>query len=319
MSVDLTLTINEYDRIQPIVDGDVQVEGVDLDILNVTPGELFWQLAHHPDQYVLTEQSLSTHVLWTSKGDNPYVGIPAFPSRFFRHSGVFLPAGSDIEEPADLKGKTVGGWPEYQTTAVTMIRGMLDHEYDVAPTDMTWYTEREEKRPLELPSDLDLSVIPPEKSLYTMLENGEIDAMFSPVLPQSLGDKVKRLWPDFKHVEMEYYEQTNVYPIMHLICLHREVHEQHPWIAMNLYQAMTKAKNMAMDRLYDTGGAKVTLPWITHHIEETREVLGDDYWPYGYQDNYDTLDAVCQFSYEHGLSDRRVDPSELFLDDFITT
>ena len=319
MSVDLTLTINDYDRIRPLETGDVEVEGVDLDILNVTPGELFWQIANHPDQYILTEQSLSTHVLWTSKGDNPYVGIPAFPSRFFRHSGIFLPADSDIEAPQDLAGKTVGGWPEYQTTAVTMIRGMLEHEYDVAPTDMTWLTERREKRPVDLPSDLDLTVIPEHENLYAMLETGEIDALFSPVLPDSLGDTVKRLFPDFKQAEMDYYEKTNIYPIMHLVCLRREVHEEHPWIAMNLYQAMTRAKNQVMEALYDTGGAKVTLPWITHHIEETREVLGDDYWPYGFRENYDTLEGICQFSYEHGLSDRRVEPEELFLDDFITT
>jgi 4,5-dihydroxyphthalate decarboxylase len=320
MSVDLTLTVNHgYDRVRPIETGDVPIEGIDLDIVHVPPGELFTQIAVNPRSYEVTEQSFSTHTLWTSKNENPYVGIPVFPSRFFRHNGIYIPEGSDIEEPADLKGKTVGAFITYQETAVVMMRGMLDDEYDVLPSEIEWVLQSEERIPFEYPEDVDISIVGPDENVLEMIGTGDLDALLSPVMPPAYGDGVKRLFEDFKRIEQEYVRETNVFPIMHLIAIRRDLYEENPWIATSLWDAFSEAKEKTMDRLYDTGGLAATLPWLLDHIEETREVLGEDYWPYGFQNetNYRTIDTLCRYSYKHGLSERRVQPEELFVEEFL--
>ena len=318
--VNLTLTINHgYDRTRPIETGDVPVEGINLDITHVPPGELFTQIAANPHAYEVTEQSFSSHVLWTSKDENPFVGIPIFPSRFFRHNCIYVHEDAGIEEPRDLVGKTVGGFITYQETAVVMMRGMLDDEYDIAPSDVEWVFQSEERIPFEYPNDIDITQTTDNNSVLEMIGTGELDALLSPVMPPAFGDTVERLFDDFKAVEMDYFERTGVFPIMHLIAVRRDIIEENPWVATSLWEAFNEAKEKTMDRLYDTGGLATTLPWLLDHIEETREVLGDDYWPYGFQDdvNYRTIDTLCRYSYEHGISERRVDPEELFLDEFL--
>ena len=320
MTVDLSLTINHgYDRVRPIETGDVKVEGIDLDITHVPPGELFTQIPQHPQAYDVTEQSFSSHVLWTSKDENPYVGIPVFPSRFFRHNGIYVNEDADIDEPADLRGKKVGIFITWQETAVVMMRGMLDEEYDVAPEDVQWILQSEERIPFEYPEGVDISHVTGNDSVLKMIGTGELDALLSPVMPPDFGDGVRRLFPNFKEVEQDYFQRTGVFPIMHLIVVRRDLIEENPWIATSLWDAFVEAKGKAMDRLYDTGGLAATLPWLLDHIEETREILGEDYWPYGFQNdvNYETIDTLCRYSYQHGVSQRRVQPEELFLDEFM--
>lgn len=320
MSIDLRLTINHgYDRVRPIETGDVSVEGIDLEITHVPPGELFTQIPEQPNAYEVTEQSFSSHVLWTSKDENPFVGIPVFPSRFFRHNGIYVNDQSDIQEPADLKGKDVGIFITWQETAVVMMRGMLDEEYDVAPADVNWILQSEERIPFDYPEGVDISHVEGNDSVLRMIGTGELDALLSPVMPPAFGDGVSRLFPDFKTVEQDYFERTGVHPIMHLIVVRRDIIEDYPWVATSLWDAFVEAKEKAMDRLYDTGGLAATLPWLLHHIEETRDILGEDYWPYGFQDevNYRTIDTLCRYSYEHGVSQRRVQPEELVLDEFL--
>ena len=319
MAVDLTLTINHgYDRVRPIETGEVSVEGVNLDFAHVPPGPLFTQIAEHPDAYEVTEQSLSTHVLWTAKEENPFIGIPVFPSRFFRHSGIYLPEDSGIEHPTDLVGKTVGAFITYQETAVVMMRGMLEDEYGVAPSDVSWVLQSKERVPFDYPDDVDVTVTEPAQSVLRMIETGELDALLSPRAPAALGDGVKRLFEDYKDIEQAYFRDTGVFPIMHLICIHRDVYEEQPWIATSLWDAFVEAKEKSIARLTGGGGLSATLPWLYDHVEETRTVLGEDYWPYGFRNeiNQKTLDTICRYSYEHGLSGRRVQPHELFAEEF---
>jgi len=320
MTVNLELTINHgYDRVRPIETGQVAVEGIDLDITHVPPGELFTQIAAHPNAYEVTEQSFSSHVLWTSKNENPYVGIPVFPSRFFRHNGIYVHEDADIEEPQDLRGKTVGGFITYQETAVVMMRGMLDDEYGVEPSEVDWVFQSEERIPFEYPDDVDITHTEGNDNVLEMIGTGELDALLSPVMPPAYGDTVERLFENFKEVEQEYFRRTGVFPIMHLIAVRRDIIDDHPWVATSLWDAFVEAKEKAMDRVYDTGGLAATLPWLLDHVEETRDVLGEDYWPYGFQNevNYETIDTLCRYSYEHGVSERRVQPEELFLDEFL--
>ena len=318
MALDLTFAIGDYDRVRPLRTGDVDPEGLDLTLVDRPPGELFKQVAEH-QQFELTEMSLSTFTLWTSMGDCPYIGIPVFPSRFFRHSALYVNDDAGIDEPDDLKGKTVGVLPEYQITAATFARGMLQHQYGVHPEDVTWMAGREEKIPVELTEGLEKRVAGPDRDLEAMLETGEIDALLSTLIPESLGDGVSRLFPDFKEREKEYYAETGIFPIMHTVVVRKDVYEAHPWVVNQVYEAMEEAKNLEMRRLYNTDALHATLPWLIDHVEESREAFGEDYWQYGFEPNEHVVEALTQYSYEQGLSRRKVDPEELFVDELLHT
>lgn len=313
MAIDLDFAIGDYDRVRALRTGAVTVPGVDLTVVDVPPGELFKQIAEF-EQFPLTEMSLSTYTLWRARGDCPYVGIPAFPSRFFRHSAIYVNDDAGIDAPEDLIGRRVGVMPEYQITAATWVRGLLQHEYGVHPEDVTWYAAREEKIPVKLTDGLEKHVVDPTADLEAMLESGELDALVSTLIPDALGSGISRLFSDFKQAEIEYYEQTGVFPIMHTVLLHETVHERHPWVANAVYNALVEAKERAVDRLYNTDALAVTLPFLIDHIEEARAVFGDDYWPYGFQPNYATVDTLTDYSAEQGLATRKVEPEELYVD-----
>lgn len=313
MPLDLAFAIGDYDRVRGLRTGEVTVPGVDLSLVDLPPGELFKQVAEF-EQFPLSEMSLSTFTLWTSTGDCPYVGIPAFPSRFFRHSAIYVNDDAGIDEPGDLVGRDVGVMPEYQITAATWVRGLLQHEHGIHPEDVTWYAAREEKLPVELTDGLEKHVIAPEADLEAMLEAGDVDALVSTLIPDALGDGVSRLFGDFKQAEIDYYERTGLFPIMHTVILHEDVYEAQPWVANAVYDAMVEAKDLAIDRLYNTDALAATLPFLIDHVEEARDVFGDDFWAYGFEPNYDTVEALTQYSYEQGLSERKVDPEELFVE-----
>lgn len=318
MTEKLTMAIGDYDRVRPLRTGEVSPEGIDLTFVDRPPGELFKQVVEY-EQFELTEMSLSTFTLWTSTGECPYVGIPVFPSRFFRHSGIYIYSGADIDKPADLRRKDVGVLPEYQITAATTVRGMLDEEYGITPEEMTWYAAREEKFPVNLTPGLEKHVISSERDLEGMLVNGKIDALVSTLIPDALGDDVERLFPDFKAREKAYYEQTGVFPIMHTLVVRKDVYEAMPWIVNSIYEAMVEAKDLAFGRLYDTDALHVMLPWLVDHIEEAQETLGEEFWPYGFRPNRDAIEMLTRYSHEQGLSCRKVNPEELFVDDLLET
>ena len=321
MSRSLTLTIGDYDRIRPLETGEVTPEGIDLTIEHDRPGDIFQQVAgvETDKEFDMTEMSLSTLTLWRSRGDCPYIAIPVFPSRYFRHGMIYISRETDINEPQDLRGKQVGIHTEYQMTMATTVRGMLQDEYGVRPEDIVWFTARDEKIPLDLPKNVEKHVIREEKDLHEMLERGELDALLSTRIPDALGTSVERLFPDYERVEREYYERTNIFPIMHTVVIHRDIHRESPEVVSSMYEALVEAKDITMERLYDGGIHRVTLPWTPSHVEEARRVFGHDYWPYGFETNREELEALTRFSYEQGLSDRRVHPEELFVEELHST
>lgn len=320
MSLELTLTIGNYDRVRPLETGEVTPDGVDLTTDHDRPGDIFQRVAGvgSDETFEATEMSLSTYTLWRSRGDCPFVGIPVFPSRYFRHGMIYVNSDAGIDEPADLRGRDVGIYTEYQMTMATTARGMLQDEYGVRPEEVTWYTARPEKIPID-PPDVDINVVDEGEDLHEMLERGDLDALLSTRIPDALGTRVERLFPDFKRVEREYYDRTNVFPIMHMVVVHEDVYRDSPSVARSLYDALVEAKDLTMERLYDGGIHTVTLPWTLDHVEEAKRVFGDDYWPYGFEANREELDALTRFSYEQGLSERRVDPSELFAEEVRST
>ena len=323
----LTLACWDYDRTRALQEGRVEVEGVDLTYLPLRVEETFWRMLRH-QEFDACELSMGSYLIAREKGHPPFVAIPVFPSRAFRHSCIFINTDSGIQKPQDLAGKRVGV-PEYQMTMAIWVRGILQHDYGVPPENMKWFTGGQEKPGRmdkvkhDLPPSIDIRPIGSEQTLSSMLENGEIDALMSTYLPSPFvrrSPKVRRLFPNFRAVEKEYYRQTKIFPIMHTVVLREDVYQKYPWVAQNLYKAFCEAKMRCQQSMYDFSALKYTLAWSIAEMEEEREFFGDDLWPYGLEANQHVLEALVQYAYEQGLIKKKFALKELFapntLEDF---
>jgi len=315
----LTLAVADYDRTKAIFQGRTPIEGVELVPLAVAAEECFHR-AFKYQEFDICEISLSSHSATTSRGENYYVGIPAFVSRVFRHSGIYVRTDRGIRTPQDLRGKKVG-LPEYQITANVWIRGILQDDFGVRPEEIHWrrggieVPGRGERSPIQLPPEVDLQQIPDDRTLSGMLESGELDAMITARAPSCFDRKapnVDRLWPDFKAVEKEYFQRTRIFPIMHLIGIRKSLVEQYPWLPVNIYNAFIAAKAVAVKELYELAQLMINLPWAVDHYQETVRVMGEDFWPYGFSENRHTLETFLRYHHAQGLSKRLVQAEELF-------
>jgi 4,5-dihydroxyphthalate decarboxylase len=255
-----------------------------------------------------------------ASGTAAYVGIPAFVSRLFRHSGIYVRTAAGIRRPEDLRGKRVG-LPEYQITAVVWMRGMLQHEYGVHPSEIHWRSGgqeqpgRQERTPLKAIPGLDLQPIGHDQTLVDMLRAGELDALFTARAPSSFlaGEPhIARLFADTRAAEIAYYKKARLFPIMHLVGIRKTLAEQYPWLATSVYKAFCDAKNLAMARLTDVNALALTLPFLEAETRETMAAMGRDFWPYGVRENQREIEALAQYAFEQGLVDRNVKPDELF-------
>lgn len=315
----LTLACWNYDRTRALMDGRVPVEGIELNYLNLVVEETFFRMLRNRE-FDVAEMSLSSYTLSLFQEPAPFVAIPVFPSRAFRHSGIYVNADSGIREPRDLMGKRVGV-PEYQLTANVWIRGILSDEYGVPANSMHYFrggqeqAGRIEKASIALPSGFSLEDIAPDQTLSSMLAAGEIDALIAPRAPSTLGDgsgQVRRLLPDYATLERAYYQKTKIFPIMHVVAIRRDVYEANPWVAQSLYKAFTAAQKLAYDDLHEIAALKVMLPWLPAELEATERLMGRDFWPYGYGANVHTLETFLRYSFEQGLARRKLDPRDLF-------
>lgn len=315
----LTIACWEYDRTHALRDGTVQPEGIDLNWLVLDPTQSFFRMLRFQEFHV-SELSLASYTILKSRGEAPFIAIPIFPSRTFRHSCIYINTEGGIKRPQDLVGKRIGV-PEFQMTAAVFMRGLLHHEYGVARESVRWLfggqeePGRESVIPFKLPERIKLEPIPPGQTLSRMLEAGEIEALATPYLPSPFlrgSPKVKRLIPNYKEVEKDYYRRTRIFPIMHTLVIREDVYKEHPWVAISLFKAFSRAKEHAYQMLYNTDAIRLTLPWLLDAVEETREALGHDFWPYGLEPNLPTLEALTQYLYEDGLTARKMTPQELF-------
>jgi 4,5-dihydroxyphthalate decarboxylase len=323
--LDLTLGCGEYDRTRALVDGRVRVEGVDLRYVALEPEEVFFRMARH-EEFDAAEFSLSSYVVTLCR-DAPFVAIPVFPSKRFRHSCIFVNARAGIGSPADLIGRTVG-IPEWQLTAIVWIRGMLAEHYGVPVGSVRYRTGglhepgRTEKLPVSLPPEIDISPIPPGRVLSDMLAAGEIDALYSPRPPRSLvaGDgAVRCLFADPREEEREYFKQTGIFPVMHTIVLRRDVYTAHRWLATSLTKAFTAAKDLAYEQFRKAASLEISLPWVLDEYESTVKLLGPDYWAYGLEPNRQALSTFLRYSREQFLTDRPLAPEDLFAPETLET
>jgi len=317
--LELSVAMGDYDRTRPLADGRVQIDGVEPVYLLLTPEEMFFRAFRHAD-FDICELSLSSFALRTARGDNPYIGIPVFPSRAFRHTSIVIRTDRGIAEPADLKGRRIGT-PEYQLTACVWARALLEDEYGVKPSDITWVrggmeqAGRIEKIKLSLPAGVRLEDAPADRTLSEMLAAGDIDGIVSPRLPSCFergNPHVGWLFADPTHAASAYYRRTGIYPIMHLIGIRRTLTERHPWLAATVAKAFVQAKTMAIAHLADTSATKVTLPFVEEQLRAARQLLGADFWSYGLDANRKVLDTFLKAHHAQGLSPRRVAVEELF-------
>jgi 4,5-dihydroxyphthalate decarboxylase len=307
-----------YDRTRALMDKSVVPDGIDLTYLNMPVEETFFRMLRHRE-FDLSEMSLSSYTVSCHKQPRPFVAIPVFPSRFFRHSSIYVNAKSGIGEPKDLIGKRVG-CPEYQMTAPVWIRGILSDEYGVKVDDVTYFTggeespNREEKLKLDLPSNIRVEPIGAGKTLAAMLRDGEIDALYTARKPSTFdGKAVVRLFEDFVPVERAYFRKTGIFPIMHTVAIRREVYEANRWIAQSLFKAFAEAQRRTYEDLRETAALKAMLPWLHAHVEDARREMGDDYWAYGFKQNRATLETFLRYHHEQGLSKRLLKPKEIFV------
>jgi 4,5-dihydroxyphthalate decarboxylase len=315
----LSLACWHYDRTRALADGSVRPEGIDLNYLDMHVDETFFRMLRNRE-FDVAEMSLSSYAVSVARDSPPFVAIPVFPSRFFRQSCIFVSEKSGIREPRDLIGKRIGT-PEYQMTAPVWIRGILQVEYGVDPASVEYCTGgeeepgRSEKLKLDLPEKFRVTRIGAGQTLAAMLAEGEIDALHAARIPSTFRSRpgaVRRLFENYVEVERAYYQKTRIFPIMHTVVIRRDVYKANPWIAQSLAKAFMQAKQRVYQNLYTTSALTTMLPWQIAQVEEVRRDMGDDWWPYGFEQNRHVLDTFLRYHHEQGLSPRRLHPEELF-------
>jgi 4,5-dihydroxyphthalate decarboxylase len=315
--LNLSVAIGDYDRNRPLIDGAVQIDGVDPVFMTLSPEEIFFRAFRFQD-FDVCELSLSSFTVKTAQGDCPYVGIPAFLSRAFRHTSIYVRTDR-IKKPEDLKGRKVGV-PEYQLTANVWARAILEDDFGIKPADIHWIragiedANRPEKIKIKLPPGVRLDNGPEGLSISELLIKGEIDGFIAPRPPSHIEGhpNIGWLFPDPTAAAKDYFKRTGIFPIMHLLGVRRTLVDKHPWLPAALMKAFVQSKAAALTKLSDTSATKVTLPFVEEQLKATRAFMGDDFWAYGLEPNRKTLEAFLRRHHYEGLSQRLLTPEELF-------
>ncbi|MEJ2376508.1 MAG: ABC transporter substrate-binding protein [Pseudolabrys sp.] len=317
MKLSLSVAVGPYDRTRALIDGSVQIDGVKPTCMTLSPEEIFFRAFRHAE-FDICELSLSSFTVKTAQGACPYVGVPAFVSRAFRHTSIYVRTDR-IKKPEDLKGKKVG-LPEYQLTANVWARALLEDDHGVKPSDIQWVrggieeAGRPEKISIKLPPGVTLEDAPAGKSISALLGEGAIDGFIAP-RPPSLPTETPHigwLFPDPVAAAKDYYKRTGIFPIMHLVGVRRALAEQHPWLPRAVFKAFEQSKQAALALLSDTSATKVTLPFVEERLSEARALMGEDFWSYGVEPNRKALGTFLHHHHRQGLSLREVKVEELF-------
>ena len=319
--VKITLACWNYDRTRALMDGSVKPDGIELRYENLFPADNFPRMMRDRE-FEAAELGLTFYLATLHLDDPPFVAIPVYPIRIFCHSAIYINTNSGIEEPKDLIGKRIGEFFLYGHDAGTWSKGILSDHYGVPIDSYSNYiggvehpTPPLEWYPLKPPSQLSVQHIGTGTTLDAMLDAGEIDALFSALVPASLRRKsknVRRLFPDFEAAERSYFRQTGIFPIQHIVAIRKDVYQKHPWVALSLYKAFCAAKERCYRMLLDAGSPKASFAWLQPMIEEEQRIFGKDWYSYGVEANRPTLEAVCQYTHEHALTFRRLKIEELF-------
>jgi 4,5-dihydroxyphthalate decarboxylase len=314
----VTLACGPYDRTEALRIGLVKPEGIDLTYVAIqSPPELFSRTLAG-DAFNVSEMSMAHSLIHRGKGDFPFVALPVFPSRMFRHGYIFVNTQAGIREPKDLEGRRIGV-PEYSQTAAVWIRGLLQHEYHVDLSTLTWVSGgvNAPGRPDTLvnwPQGVPITKVN-DRTLNELLVDGEIDALIGARRPAALGKdpRVARLFPDYRSLERAYYRKTQLFPVMHTVVIREAFYREHPWIAESLYKAFAAAKAWGLEQMRFSSSLRYTLPWMHAELEEMAEIFGADPWPYGLEANRHVLTTLVQYLVEQRLLSRPLPLEDLFV------
>jgi 4,5-dihydroxyphthalate decarboxylase len=308
----ITFAGQVYDRTQPLIDGTVKPEGLELNWLVLHYPEIWRRMLNDYD-FDASELSLSSYLIARSMG-KPLIAIPVFPARTFRHSYVFINRKSGIKRPSDLIGKRVGV-ADFQQTATVWMRGILQHEYNVPLEEIHWFTWQKTRMEIDLPKQYKIDEVPPGKNPEEMLRQGELDAVILAALFPSLlqgSPDTTRLFENYKEVEQAFYQKTKIFPIMHTVAIREELWREQPWIAVSLLKAFQQAKEIAYSRLVDLNAYKISLIWMRDLVTEQQSVVGTDPWAYGFEKNRHVLEAIAGYLYEQRLIKKPLNIEEAF-------
>ena len=325
----LSFACDNYLYTRALRDEAVRPQGIDLNYLTVFPAENFQRMLQHKE-FDAAEMGLKFYICTLELDDPPFVAIPVFPCRVFRHSSIYVSAASPVKEPGDLAGRNVGELFAYGHDAAIWARGIMADEYGVPIDSVTYHVGRLDHRmgrdfaPFGPPPHIRVEKLKDGQTLDAMLESGAIDALYSAIAPPSFArrsGKVRRLFENYETVERAYFRKTGIFPIMHTVVIRRDIYRKHPWVAQSLYQALKEAKERAVNasRGEEPNMNRLDMvPWLTAHHEDNRALMGDDPWPYGIAPNRKTLEAFLRYHHEQGLSRRLFAPEELFAPETLT-
>jgi 4,5-dihydroxyphthalate decarboxylase len=323
--VPLSMAISNYDHVGDLLNGRVRPEGIDLIPMELSVEEIFFRMFSYVE-WDVAEFSMAKYVSLVGAGTSPFRAIPVFPSRVFRQSAFYIATGGSVRNPQDLIGRRIG-IPEWAQTAGIYARAFLQHQCGVRLADIHWVQAgvnqagRSEKAILSLPNGVKIERVR-DRSLNELLLAGELDGIISAREPAAFlahDPRIARLWIDYRAIEETYYRDTGVFPIMHVIVVKNETLARHPWIAMNLLRAFDEAKVNSLKRLSTIVNSSVAIPWMHYAYDHAREVIGENFWPYGIESNRRTLEAFLRYCGEQGITQRNVSVEELFPNEFSKT
>jgi 4,5-dihydroxyphthalate decarboxylase len=317
----LTFACGLYDRMLPLYTGDVQPDGVDLNFIAIDQPRPIFDRMSAGQEFDVAEYSSSEFVQRFANKQCPFVAIPVFPSRAFRHGFIAIHKKAGITKPKDLEGKRVGV-PLFTMTAAIYINGILQNEYGVDLRKIHWVqgamnTGGAHGNPTVLPL---LKPFPIEqnhsnKSMSDLLEERVVDATLGTSLPEAIltNPDIQRLFPNYVEIEKEFYKRTKIYPIMHLVAIRKDVYDEHPFIATSLYDAFVKSKKIALDKMFNLRALRYMTPFLMRDIDEIHEIFDGDPWPYGVEPNRPTLEAFMKYLTDQSLIAAPVPIDDLFV------
>jgi 4,5-dihydroxyphthalate decarboxylase len=316
----INITVGAYDRTAALLDGSVQVEGFNTHFIAGNLEEIFAQ-AFTSAPFPVTELSFSNFLISSARGTCPYIALPIFPSRSFRHSAIYVRSDAGIKSPADLRGKRIGT-REYSNTLSLVVRGILTDEYGFSPEANDWligdvdHVERKTIDSINWPTNAVSIKAVVGRPLSSLMMAGDLDALISYSPPDHFGKEVStvRLFPEWRTLEQDYYRRTKIFPIMHIMGIRRDILAAHPTLARALVDAFDQAKKLAQAQLDVHHVLPVMLPWMTAELQATEALMGQDFWKYGLAANRSTLEKQISWSFEQGLIPRKLALEEIFVD-----
>jgi 4,5-dihydroxyphthalate decarboxylase len=307
----LTIAFDKYDYLQPLRAGEIQAEGLDLNIITVESGIRHERMFHY-GEYDACEFSMSSYLVARGRDVDWLQAIPFFPRRMWGHKFCFLRAGSGINKPSDLKGGRIG-LRSYENTLALVTKGMLMNSYDLAVSDVTWVIVNKEHVGSELPPNIKLEFVEGNRKLEDLLVEGIVDAEVEPDLPQRWirGDgTLERLFPQFEKEERDYYKRTGVFPIMHPVVIKKEILDRDPWVSTSLYEALIASRNAYNDFMEQPH--RLSFAWGRSYLEEERRFFGKDPFYQGFSENYHDVQNLIKFAGQQGMLERNLTVEELF-------